>query len=384
MQCSSGPPCIIGNTALSIAFACSSLHRIIAPRGPAERLVRRERHDVGVRHRRRIRAAGDQPDEVRRVDHSSAPTSSAISRNASKSIVARIRGVPGQDDLRTVLRARSRDPVHVELLGLAVDLVAHEVEPHARHVHRRTVGQVAAVGEHHARAPCRRSPGSRNAPNTAMFAGHPRGAARWRVRRRTAPSRGRSRAARSRRRTRSRRSSGVPDTPRRTCCSSSIRPRRGPRGSRSSPTRSAGAFVRSRLSSPATASATSGSVTLQCLPVRCVLTHRSSLLLVRSPRSARSRGTCRPPANGVASQTRDDLLARRSGAMTRAPIARTFASLCSRDNRARYRSWQSAARMPCTLFAAICSPWPDPPRTIAAFGLAGRPPRARRPRRTRG
>ena len=34
MQCSSGPPCIIGNTALSMAFACSARHRMIAPRGP--------------------------------------------------------------------------------------------------------------------------------------------------------------------------------------------------------------------------------------------------------------------------------------------------------------------------------------------------------------
>ena len=33
-----GPPCIIGNTALSIAFACSSLQTIIAPRGPRSAL----------------------------------------------------------------------------------------------------------------------------------------------------------------------------------------------------------------------------------------------------------------------------------------------------------------------------------------------------------
>ena len=38
MQCSSGPPCIIGNTALSMALACSSLHTIMAPRGPRSAL----------------------------------------------------------------------------------------------------------------------------------------------------------------------------------------------------------------------------------------------------------------------------------------------------------------------------------------------------------
>ena len=32
--CMNGPPCTRGNTALSIDFRCSSLHMIIAPRGP--------------------------------------------------------------------------------------------------------------------------------------------------------------------------------------------------------------------------------------------------------------------------------------------------------------------------------------------------------------
>ena len=40
----------------------------------------------------------------------------------------------------------------------------------------------------------------------------------------------------------------------------------------------------------------------------------------------------------------------------RPPSESTFASLCVRDSRAVYRSLQSAARIPTTLFAAICSP----------------------------
>ena len=51
-------------------------------------------------------------------------------------------------------------------------------------------------------------------------------------------------------------------------------------------------------------------------------------------------------------------------ATIRPPIASTFASLCSRDSRAVYRSLQSAARAPSTLLAAICSPWPLPPSTM--------------------
>src|SRR5260370_41863114 len=45
-------------------------------------------------------------------------------------------------------------------------------------------------------------------------------------------------------------------------------------------------------------------------------------------------------------------------------MARTLASLCRRPGRAVNRSLQRAARAPCTLLAAICSPWPLPPRTM--------------------
>ena len=41
----------------------------------------------------------------------------------------------------------------------------------------------------------------------------------------------------------------------------------------------------------------------------------------------------------------------------------TFASLCSRASRAVSSLQTSAARMPVTLLAAICSPLPDPPIT---------------------
>ena len=35
ITCSSGPPCRPGNTALSMAAACSARHRMAPPRGPA-------------------------------------------------------------------------------------------------------------------------------------------------------------------------------------------------------------------------------------------------------------------------------------------------------------------------------------------------------------
>ena len=51
MTCISGPPCSPGNTALSIAAAYCSRHRIAPARGPAQRLVGGEGDDVGVRAR---------------------------------------------------------------------------------------------------------------------------------------------------------------------------------------------------------------------------------------------------------------------------------------------------------------------------------------------
>ena len=55
MTCSSGPPCQPGNTALSIALACSALRQDAAATRAAQRLVGRERDDVGERHRVRVR-----------------------------------------------------------------------------------------------------------------------------------------------------------------------------------------------------------------------------------------------------------------------------------------------------------------------------------------
>src|SRR5207248_3528304 len=92
---------------------------------------------------------------------------------------------------------------------------------------------------------------------------------------------------------------------------------------------------------------------LQLFPTGRVLARHSSPLSMAAICSR--RGTCRPPSNGVASQS--STISRASvGAMTRAPIESTVASLCWRESRAVYRSLQSAARAPSTLFAAICSP----------------------------
>ncbi len=93
--------------------------------------------------------------------------------------------------------------------------------------------------------------------------------------------------------------------------------------------------------------------------------------LARSCRSAPTLRTCRPPSNGVANQTRTISRAY-VGAITRAPMPSTLASLWRRDSSARNRSWHRAARMPCTLLATICSPCPDPTHHDPAVRLARR------------
>ena len=62
-----------------------------------------------------------------------------------------------------------------------------------------------------------------------------------------------------------------------------------------------------------------------------------------------------------------------SSGISRSPIESTFASLCWRESRALSSFQQSAHRTPRTLFAAIASPLPEPPKTI---------PRSHSPRAT--
>ena len=70
ITCISGPPCRPGNTA-ELIFLASLLvvGQDHAAARAAQRLVRRGGHDMGVRERDGMRAAGDQPGEMRHVDH---------------------------------------------------------------------------------------------------------------------------------------------------------------------------------------------------------------------------------------------------------------------------------------------------------------------------
>ena len=156
--------------------------------------------------------------------------------------------------------ALARDPldlVIVEKLVLAPHAVGHDLEPLARHVDRRAVGQVPAGREVEAHEGVARAAAAPGTPPGSS--GCRSSAARWRTSRRRASSPARSPASRRHRRTRSRRSSACPDSPRRICWSSPSPAPRARRATRCSPTRSArsrAAGGRARWRSP---SAISGS-----------------------------------------------------------------------------------------------------------------------------
>ena len=60
---------------------------------------------------------------------------------------ARIGRAAGDDHFRLVLARQPRDLLHVDALVVAAHAVGHRLEPFARHVDRRAVGQMPAGGE---------------------------------------------------------------------------------------------------------------------------------------------------------------------------------------------------------------------------------------------
>ena len=121
MTWSSGPPCEPGNTALSIAAACSALRQDAAAAGAAQRLVGGEGDDVRVGHRVRVDAAGDQPGDVGGVEHEQRADLVGDLAERRRVDDARVGGGAGDDHLRLVLLGEVADLVEVDaLVGLGV------------------------------------------------------------------------------------------------------------------------------------------------------------------------------------------------------------------------------------------------------------------------
>ena len=148
ITCSSGPPCWPGNTAESIFFAYSSLHRITPARGPAERLVGGRGDHVGPElDRVGVKPGGDEAGEVRHVDHQQRADLVGDLAKAREVELARVGRPAGQQQLRAALARDARHLVHVDQAALAVDLVGGDVIQAAGHVDLHAVREVAAVGQ---------------------------------------------------------------------------------------------------------------------------------------------------------------------------------------------------------------------------------------------
>ena len=110
----------------------------------AQGLVRGRGDDVRVRERRGMRAAGDQPGEVRHVDHQVGADLVGDLAEGGEVDDARIGAAAGDDHLRPVLAREAPHLVHVDAVVLAAHRVGHHLEPLARQVDRRAVRQMPA------------------------------------------------------------------------------------------------------------------------------------------------------------------------------------------------------------------------------------------------
>ena len=123
---------------------------------PAQGLVGRRRHDVGVRDRVELaleHLAGDQAGEVGHVDHQDRADAVGDLAHPGVVDVPRVGAEAGQQDQRLDLDGLLLDGVVVEQERLAIDGVAVRLEHLARRIEPVAVGEVAARGEIQAQQP---------------------------------------------------------------------------------------------------------------------------------------------------------------------------------------------------------------------------------------
>ena len=116
----------------------------------AQRLVHRRGDDVGVGHRARVLARGDQAGEVGHVDDEVGADRVGDRAEPLEVQEARVCAPAGEDQLRPALVGDALDLVHVDEARLARDLVGRDVVQAPGNVELHAVGQVAAVGKRQA------------------------------------------------------------------------------------------------------------------------------------------------------------------------------------------------------------------------------------------
>ena len=123
-------------------------HQDEATARAAQRLVRRGRNEIGIRHRTRIDACGDQTGIVRHIHHEE---STDILGDFGEPFEIDTQGISrctGDDQFRLVLMRQLFHLVIVDFLFF-VQTVGNDVEPLARHVQCHAVRKMTAFGKRH-------------------------------------------------------------------------------------------------------------------------------------------------------------------------------------------------------------------------------------------
>ncbi len=120
---------------------------------PAQRLVRRRRHQVGVRERAGVDARGDEASDVGHVDEQDRPDRVGDLGHPLELPGPRVGRRAADDELRAHLAGLGGHRVVVDPLGVLADAVGVDLVQPAGEVEGHPVGQVAAVGQVHAQDP---------------------------------------------------------------------------------------------------------------------------------------------------------------------------------------------------------------------------------------
>ena len=215
MTCSRGPPCRPGNTALSKIRAASGPAEDSAAPRTGQRLVGGGGDPLAVGKGEGCTPAGHQPGDVGHVDHQFRAHLVGDRPEGGEVDDARIGARADDDQLGPVLQSLRPHFVDVDAARLPGHPVVDERVAPAGEVDRQTVSEVTAVGQAHGQHDVARLEQSRN--RRLGWPWSRSAAARWRARLRRVPWPARWPATRPRPRLRIRRSSGSPDSPRRTC-----------------------------------------------------------------------------------------------------------------------------------------------------------------------
>ena len=105
---------------------------------------------MGMRHRVRVDAGGDEAGNVRHIHHQVCANSIGNLTEFGKIKCPRIGGTTGKDDLWLTGTGLIKQRVEIDQCRFLVNAILLGIEPFAGQVRRRTMGQVPAGCQRHA------------------------------------------------------------------------------------------------------------------------------------------------------------------------------------------------------------------------------------------